>query len=51
MTATNLHLGYFLSDLMYTLRGQFIFLTLMVDHFAVVKAVAQHIPYAGLPNP
>jgi len=32
----------------YTLRGQFIVLALMVDHFAVVEAVAQHIPYAGL---
>ena len=39
---------HFLSDFVYTLRGQFIVLALTVDHFAVVEAVAQHIPYAGL---
>ena len=39
---------HFLSDFVYPLRGQFIVLAFMVDHFAVVEAVAQHIPYAGL---
>ena len=39
---------HFLSDFVYPLRGLFIVLALMVDHFAVVEAVAQHIPYTGL---
>lgn len=39
---------HFLSDFVYTIRDQFIVLAFMVDHFAVVEAVAQHIPDAGL---